>query len=194
MAEAQNFPCPRTISGTARFIDADCHHVLRFHIKRTLFDNAVHWLAAWLPPLAQPWLRVWIPSSFLPHNVVLKKLKPDWDAEFDREKKVYEQLKPLRGHVIPVFYGERTCGGRRTIVLSEVGGVNLYSEQFEHVAESPIKEKLQHSIRAILELGVEPGDHNPRNYHIDGDTVFVVDFEDTAEVDRERVEERRRQR
>ncbi|KAK3372071.1 hypothetical protein B0H63DRAFT_453444 [Podospora didyma] len=112
--------------------------------------------------------------------------------QFDHEEKIYQQLRTLQGCVIPVFYGEgRMCGdGKRTIVLPDVGGANPYSEQFGRVTETAIKEKLQPAIGAILELGVEPGDHNPRNYHIAGDdAAFVVDFEDTADVDPERVEE-----
>ncbi|KAK0715152.1 hypothetical protein B0H67DRAFT_553737 [Lasiosphaeris hirsuta] len=99
------------------------------------------------------------------------------------------QWKPLQGRVIPVYYGGSTCDGRRAIVLFDASGVDLYSEKFGSVTKSAVKEKLQLTIRAILELGVEPADHSPRNYRIVGDAAFVVDFEGTAEVDPEQVEE-----
>lgn len=49
-----------------------------------------------------------------------------------------------------------------------------------------IQGMLKPVLRAILELGVEPADGNPRNYHLVGDSVVVLDFEDTAEVDASR--------
>jgi hypothetical protein len=75
------------------------------------------------------------------------------------------------------------------MVLSDVGGANLYAEQFRQLDEAAFKERLQPAIRAMLEPGIEPADVNPRNYHIVGDAGFVIDLEDTVQADPERVEE-----
>lgn len=88
-----------------------------------------------------------------------------------------------------MWYGEGTYDGRRTMILSDIGGANLYAEQFRHLDEATFKERLQPAIRDMLKLGVEPADTNPRNYHIVGDAGFVIDLEDTVEADPERVEE-----
>lgn len=42
-------------------------------------------------------------------------------------------------------------------------GANLYAEQFRQLDEAAFKRRLQPAIRAILELGLEPVDMNPRN-------------------------------
>ncbi|KAK3905070.1 hypothetical protein C8A05DRAFT_31116 [Staphylotrichum tortipilum] len=85
----------RTASGTW----ADNHHsnVLRLHIHRALWDD----------------------------TIILKKLKPKWDDEFDNEKLMYARLRPLQGSVIPVFFGEASLDGCRALILSDVGRVTL---------------------------------------------------------------------
>lgn len=152
-------------------------------------DNAIGWITCWLPSIAQKWIQGFLPGPFLPPTVIVKKLKPTWDEEFDHEKRIYRKLEPLQGHVIPVFYGEGSCDGTRAFVLSDVGSISLYAEQVAGLSQSTIKEMLKPALKAILALGVEPADQNPRNYHLLGDTVFVLDFEDTAEVDQTQVEE-----
>lgn len=159
------------------------------HINRTGLDTAVRWITSWLPSLAQRWIRAFLPSSFLPPTVIIKKLKPGWDAEFDSEKTVYRKLEPLQGHAIPVFYGEGTCDGSRAFILSDVGGVSLYAEQVRDLSQSRIKELLKPALKAVLALGVEPADQNPRNYHLVGDAAFVLDFEDTTEVNVTEIDE-----
>ena len=56
------------------------------------------------------------------------------------------------------------------------------------MSKAALKERIKPAVRALLELGVEPADQNPRNYHLvrdgngDRDRVMLLDFEDTAEV------------
>lgn len=63
-----------------------------------------------------------LPEWFLPREIVLKKEKEGWGEEFETEKATYEALKPLQGDAIPICYGEIDYDGRRTLVLSDVGG------------------------------------------------------------------------
>lgn len=175
----------------ATYIDQEGrhNHILRLHINRTVLDITVCWIACWLPYLARQWIQGFLPGPFLPPIVIIKKLKPTWDAEFENEKRIYQQLQPLQGHAIPVFYGEGSYDGTRAFLLSDVGSVSLYEEQVGDLSQSTIKKMLKPALKAILALGVEPADQNPRNYHLIGDAVFVLDFEDTAVVDPMQVEE-----
>jgi hypothetical protein len=68
-------------------------------------------------------------------------------------------------------------------VLSDIGDVSLHAKQVKALSKETLKGMIKPAVRAMLELGVEPADQNPRNYHLVGDAVFVPDFEDTAEVD-----------
>lgn len=128
------------------------------------------------------------PGPFLPPTVIVKKLKPTWDEEFHDEKKTYGKLKILQGHVIPVLYGEVKCDGTCALVLSDVGGIPLCADEAEGFSEQHLRAMLKSALRPILELGVEPADTNLSNYHIVGDRIFILDFEDTAEVDPGRVD------
>lgn len=125
------------------------------------------------------------PAPFLPASVVIKKLKPTRDAEFDGEKETYRKLAPLQGHVIPVLYGEGVCddGGTRALLLSDLGDTSLYAGPASRLSKLDLSRMIELAVKALLELGVEPADQNPRNYHLVGDAVFVLDFEDTAEVE-----------
>ncbi|KAK3901994.1 hypothetical protein C8A05DRAFT_15902, partial [Staphylotrichum tortipilum] len=130
---------------------------------------------------------------FLPASAIIKKLKPTWDAEFDGEKETYRKLAPLQGHVIPVFYDEGICDGVRELLLSDLGDTSLHAERASCLSKLDLKRLIRPAVWAMLELGVEPADQNPRNYHLVGDGVFVLDFEDTAEVvDRARLRSLRR--
>jgi hypothetical protein len=161
---------------------------LRIH--RSLFDTAVGWLAAFFPIFVRQRIQTFLPGLFLPPTVIIKKLKPTWDAEFDNEKRIYQKLPPLQGRVIPVLYGEGICAdGTRALLLSDVGNTSLHAKEVKTLSKPALKAMLKPAVKAMLELGVEPADQNPRNYHLVGDRVFVLDFEDTAEVDPAEVDE-----
>jgi hypothetical protein len=154
--------------------------------RHGVFDSAIRWFTGWLPSIARQCIQTIFPRPFLPPIVIIKKLKPTWDEEFDNEKRIYRKLKPLQGHAIPIFYGEGRCDGTRAFLLSDVGGDSLYSPPARDLSKPTIQGMLKPVLRAVLELGVEPADGNPRNYHLVGDSVVVLDFEDTAEVDASR--------
>jgi hypothetical protein len=200
MAELERLPSRETqcrlswstLSGTATFIDPDGrhNHVLRRHIHRSLFDTAVRWLSNCLPDTLRKPIQAFLPGPFLPPTAIIKELKPGWETEFDDEKRIYRKLAPLQGRVIPVLYGEGTTSdGTRALVLADIGDVSLHAKQAKHLSKQTLKGMIKPAVRAMLELGVEPADQNPRNYHLVGDAVFVLDFEDTAEVDGAKLEE-----
>lgn len=146
---------------------------------------AINWVARWLPASARKRIQALIPGSFLPPTVIIKKLKPTWDTEFNDEKRIYQRLSSLQGHAIPVLYREGLCHGARALLLSDVGDTSLHAAQVRHLSKSALKSLIKPAVRAMLKLGVEPADHNPRNYHLvrGGDAVVVLDFEDTADFD-----------
>jgi hypothetical protein len=145
---------------------------------------AISWAASWFPAFVRNRIQALIPGPFLPPTVIIKKLKPTWDTEFDDEKQIYQKLSPLQGHAIPVLYGEGTCDAARALLLSDVGDASLHAPQAKHLSKPALKRMIKPPVRAMLELGVEPADHNPRNYHlVRGDAVVVLDLEDTADFD-----------
>ena len=158
--------------------------MLRLRIHHSLFDTAVGWVASLLPVFVRERIETFLPCPFLPPTIIIKKLKPTWDAEFDDEKGIYKKLASIQGRVIPVLYGEGICAdGTRALLLSDVGDTSLHAKQVKIFDKPTLKCMLKPAVKAMLELGVEPADQNPRNYHLVGDKIFVLDFEDTTEVD-----------
>ncbi len=125
-------------------------HVLRLTIIRDGWYRFLFPLLLLLPTMFRNRIkRIW-PGYFLPAQVVLKKLKPGWDEEFDNEKHMYVKLEPLQGHIIPMFYGEAQCEGTRALVLSDVGGVAA-SDQHSALprARSVVLEKRRKNLASI---------------------------------------------
>jgi hypothetical protein len=200
------------ISGTATFVDPDGRHrhVFRLHIHHPPFGfgAAVRQITSWLPSAAvRGSIRTLFPGPFLPPTIIVKQLKPGWDAEFEAEKQTYQKLAPIQGHAIPTLYGEgrvvhnsnsssnntnnndnssavtTTITTTRALLLSDVGDTSLHSAAAGALGKVALKERIKPAVRALLELGVEPADQNPRNYHLVGDRVILLDLEDTAEVE-----------
>lgn len=75
-----------SLSATGTFFDYEHRHVLRVTIIRSLFDRVLIAILLLLPLMLQTFIKKIWPGYFLPATVVLKKLKPDWDNEFENEK------------------------------------------------------------------------------------------------------------
>lgn len=185
-----------TIRGTATFVDPDGRHrhVLRLRVHRTPFDTFVRWITSYLPSPIRASIRALLPGPFLPPTIIVKQLTPTWDAEFDAEQRIYQKLAPIQSRVIPTFYGEgRVCNndgtGTRALLLSDVGDTSLHSAAAGALSKTALKARLKPAVRALLELGVEPADQNPCNYHLVEDRVMLLDFEDAGEVDPAEVDE-----
>jgi len=126
-------------------------------------------------------MRRWFESAFpewtLPSSLVLKTQKKGWEDEFEVEKATYAKLKPLQGIVIPKLYGQVSYDKTRSLLLSDVGGVNLSTPAGSLLELSEFRRLLRQALTAIAQFGVEHGDQKLDNYHLVDGKIMVVDFE-----------------
>ncbi|KAK1749606.1 hypothetical protein QBC47DRAFT_354831 [Echria macrotheca] len=160
------------------------HHPNVVHLR--VLPNCLDWLL-WpllhlLPAPLRDMLRSSWPEWFLPPKVVLKRKKKGWDAEFENEKAIYQQLVPLQGTVVPICYGEADCPATestetRALVLSDIGGIGLYEDAASGLDTEHVESMLLQSLRALASLGVIHDDSKLDNYRIVGDRIMVIDFD-----------------
>ncbi|RSL70472.1 hypothetical protein CEP51_012190 [Fusarium floridanum] len=74
-----------TLSAIGRYTDAEHPNVLRLTIVRSAFNRAIIRILLALPYTLQNLARALVPGYFLPSRIILKKIKLDWDDEFDNE-------------------------------------------------------------------------------------------------------------
>lgn len=170
------------MSGQARRVGSDWNHVLRLNVDRGPLEHGVLWATWWLPHIVQDWIRTCFPGPFLPGTVIIKKLKAEWEEEFDTEIRMYNKLKPIQGQVVPVFHGEVGADGTRALLLSDVGGKHLGAITDGEYSEEEIERMVRASLKAILNLGVVPYDANLVNCLVTEDRV-VVDHEQDEDVE-----------
>lgn len=162
---------------------------IHFNVQRLAlcpgtFERFISWLLCLLPQLLQNWIRPSFPEWFLPSTVIVKIEKPDWDEEFENEKKYYAKLQDLQGKYIPVCYGEARCGGKRALVLSDLGGLELAGEDPVIVPLADLKSMLTETYSALLSYGVEQGDTKLDNVLLVGDKVMIFDFDYACDEDK----------
>lgn len=109
--------------------------------------------------------------------LILKKQKPDWEDEFDEEKKRYAELRSLQGVVIPKFFGEVRCGGTRAILLSDIGGACLAAPDGSLLQVADFRRMLHKALILLSPFNVLPGDIKLDNFHCTGDKIMIVDLE-----------------
>jgi hypothetical protein len=126
--------------------------------------------------------KIW-PGWFLPDTVILKKLKPDWDEEFDTEKAAYNnpKLQTLQGHLSPIFYGEAQCEGTRALVLSKVDGVMPYRQPPPPLPREEFRKRLEVVFQKLGTLNFSYSDYNLGNFLLTKDGVMLVDMESAWE-------------
>ncbi len=117
----------------------------------------------------------------LPKTVVLKKLKRDWDEEFDTEKDVYNKLKPLQGNLIPIFYGEAEYEGTRAFVLSEVDGVVSCLQSHPPLPGEEFKRRVEAIYQKLDVFKFSYDDANLGNILLTKDGAMLVDLESAWE-------------
>ncbi|KAL2676457.1 hypothetical protein Neosp_010215 [[Neocosmospora] mangrovei] len=122
-----------TVFAAGDWSDRKHPNVLRLTIIRSSFDQAIISILLALPYTFQNFAQALFPAYFLPSRIVLKKMKPEWDEEFNNEVGMYDRLQPVQGHLIPICFGLAWCDGKRALVLSEVNGVL----PFEQPLDSP---------------------------------------------------------
>ncbi|KAK4642584.1 hypothetical protein QC761_0086030 [Podospora bellae-mahoneyi] len=161
--------------------------VYRLELKQPLFLPLIQFFATYCPRI-----RIYYPGWFLPPIIILKKRKVGWEDEFEREKQVYEVLKPLQGTVIPYLYGEGVYDGSPALVLSFIRGKTVYELLREgRLPEDKdleaLRNSLQDALRALTGYGVEYTDMKTDNFLLTDDgRATVVDLEQ-AELNRANV-------
>lgn len=121
------------------------------------------------------------PGWSLPKTVVLKKLKPDWDEEFESEKEAYKRVKPLQGDLIPVFYGEAQCEGTRAFILSEVDGVVSYMQSKPPLPSAEFERRIEAIYQKLGVFKFSYEDANLGNILLTRDGAMLVDLESAWE-------------
>lgn len=122
------------------------------------------------------------PISLLPSRIVLKKVKPKWEDEFNNEVQTYERLRPVQGHLVPICYGLAWCDGKPALVLSEVNGIL----PFEQPVDSPLdqdefRRRLQAAFGELGTFGLMYGDPMLDNCLLVDDRIVIVDLESVEE-------------
>ncbi|KAK0633873.1 hypothetical protein B0T14DRAFT_533966 [Immersiella caudata] len=120
----------RYISALSSELAFECPHILLFDVQ----SSALAWLTArcvrFLPNFAQAWMRTAFVEWLLPNHAVLKMRKQGGEGAivtelFETEAKVYDQLKPLQGVVVPRCYGQLRYNGSGALMLEHLGGISL---------------------------------------------------------------------
>ena len=121
-----------------------------------------------------------MPGAFLPDQVILKVLKPDWDDEFDNEKRMYIKLEDLQGVCIPELYGEADYDGQRAMLICYIDGDTL--DNVTHLEAPDLQRKLEEAFMSLQSYGVIQEYHNLNNFILAGaDKIFIVDLERVLE-------------
>jgi hypothetical protein len=131
-----------------------------------------------LTPLFSQWA--------LPRTFILKKQKPDWDEEFENEKRMYAKLTSLQGSTIPICFGEASAEGQRALVLSDVGRISLCDQPPLRKERSEILPMIDEALRALARLRIDYDDIKLDNFHLvntsRGEKVMIVDLESATEI------------
>ena len=125
--------------------------------------------------------------------MVLKRQKPQWEEEFEREKEGYAKIRPLQGVFFPICYGEVHCcfGGdwhgntqkRRSLLLSELGGWDLNSDECPLIEAGRLEAMLREALEATVRFGLIPtGDGRLENIRFVGEKIMFVDLESYTAV------------
>ncbi|KAK4143563.1 uncharacterized protein C8A04DRAFT_28758 [Dichotomopilus funicola] len=177
----------QTVTASGTWADNVHPNVLRLHIHRTPFDEYMHCIFSKLPPVFLRLLFHVFPLWTLPRTFIVKKQKPNWDEEFENEKRMYERLRPLQGSTIPICFGEVVFEDRRALILSDVGNLSLCDKPAWRRDQQQISDMLDDAFRALTRFGVEYGDLKLDNFHItstpSGEKIVIVDLESVEQLD-----------
>lgn len=165
----------------AELFDEVFPHVMRVSIiPRPWHDRLVRRLLSWLPSSLYGVAKSYMPGPFLPPSVVLKKLQKNTECHielFEDEVKTYRHLQPLQGEVIPYFYGEATCEGKRALVLSVVDGVVALQQDKPRISVEKFQRRLRVVADAMQPYGVVYDDLKLGNVILVEDRMVLIDLE-----------------
>ena len=184
----------QTVSASGTYAGEIHDNVLRPHIHRTAFDEFLHKIISHLPLLLLKLITPVFSRWTLPRTFILKKQKPDWDDEFENEKRMYARLSVIQGSKIPVCFGETSLDGCRALVLSDVGRITLCDKPALQRDRDEMGKMIDDAFWALMKFGVGYGDIKLDNFHLvsspDGDRIMIVDLEFVEELDPRRPPER----
>ncbi|KPM42285.1 hypothetical protein AK830_g4282 [Neonectria ditissima] len=172
------------VSATGKANDSKHLNVVHLSILRSPFERTLLALILRLPIFLQTLIATIFPGLFLPHRVVLKKVKPGWLEEFENEKLMYERLQSLQGRVIPKFYGEAQFEGTRALILSEVVGIMPWEQRLPPLQADEFKELVEVAFQELNAFGLAYDDVKLDNMIIVQDRVVLVDLESVYEAER----------
>lgn len=157
------------------------NNIFRLKLCRSVFGRLMYELLPHLPAQIRTWIVTWRPEWILPPVVIIKRLKPKWEVEFEHENQIYDKLLPLQGKVIPVCYGKATYNKVPSMVLSDIGGTPLDAKH--DIEWKALERKIVEAYRPVLELGVANADLKLDNVHLVGDRVMLLDWEQTESIE-----------
>ncbi|KAF5011681.1 hypothetical protein FDECE_2219 [Fusarium decemcellulare] len=171
----------RIIEAIGAASDNSHPNVLILQLHRTLLEQAFRALLSYLPGFLTCWLQEKVPEWYLPEDLVLKVEKDGWNDEFERERAIYEQLRPLQGITIPRYYGCSDYNGKRALILSNIGGACLATPEGAVLDEKDLRPLLSQALTALSDMGVAHGDTKLDNFHLvthkGKDKIMIVDLE-----------------
>ncbi|KAJ4307646.1 hypothetical protein N0V84_012590 [Fusarium piperis] len=174
----------RLVFATGRAVDRYHPNVLRLRVDPSPLQQFIHRVVGFVPQLARSYVKRLFPEWFLPTNIILKTERQgkeeehgDPDELMDTEIRAYNQLKPVQGIVVPVYYGEVRCNGFRSIIIQDVGGASLREPagillEFEELARM-----LEECYLVLIRFGVRLEDTQLGNFILVDGKVMVIDLE-----------------
>lgn len=111
----------------------------------------MYWVLRLLPSRVRHHISSRRPLWLLPHQVILKTLKPDWNAEYMNEKETYKKAAPLQGFAIPIYYGDVLYDNKPGILLSDCG--SPLSER-QDIREEDLRIKLKEGLTRLEDHGI----------------------------------------
>lgn len=158
--------------------------MLRLRVDPSPLQRFIHGVVGFFPRPVRSFVERVFPEWFLPTNVVLKTERQgkeeehgDPDELMDTEIRAYEQLKPVQGVVVPVYYGEVRWNGFRSIIVQDVGGASLREPEGILLEFDEFARLLEECYLAIISFGVNLEDSQLGNFILVGGKVMAVDLE-----------------
>ncbi len=156
----------------------------------------MHNILCYLPFLVLKLIAPFFPRWTLARTFILKLQKPDWDEEFENEKRMYARLSAIQGSTVPICFGETSLDGRRALLLSDVGRVTLCDKPSLQRDRDEMEKMIEDAFWALAKFGVGYGDIKLDNFHLvncpggDNHKIMIVDLESVEELDPRRGPER----
>lgn len=152
-------------------------NVFRLQVQSSTIHSIVQTIVGYLPSAIRTWFESAFPEWAIPSQLIVKKLKENWDEEFEREKATYAQLRPLQGTVIPKLFGEVRYENTRALLLSDIGGACLAMPEGGLLELADLRRLLNEVFASFVPFRILQDDTKLDNFHLVGDKIMCVDLE-----------------